>query len=215
MYSSVKARHPGSNYSIYLQGGRKWKNGSLKRNLQLAPLALLSMIVLVGCGSSHYAVLEPASESVTDFSILEIRNFSTTLSDRDSVNLANRFADQLYKTVMEERKAHPDESVFEHVVRATDQTDDVLVLDGTLISFEKGSRFDRWMWGFGTGKAYCTIRTTFSNKRTGNVVLKVDFDGELSMGFFGGDAEEAVDRVVEAFISYFDDYFEKEGIVSS
>ncbi len=37
--------------------------------------------------------------------------------------------------------------------------------------------------------------------------MKVDFDGELSMGLFGGSADEAVQGVVTAYLDYFDDYF--------
>ena len=40
------------------------------------------------------------------------------------------------------------------------------------------------------------------------MALKANFDGELSMSFFGGSPEETVDSVVRAFIEYFDDYFE-------
>jgi hypothetical protein len=48
---------------------------------------------------------------------------------------------------------------------------------------------------------------------TGEEVLRTNFDGELSMSFFGGSPEEAVDAVVRAFIDYFTDYFEDEGLV--
>jgi hypothetical protein len=50
---------------------------------------------------------------------------------------------------------------------------------------------------------------------TGEEVLKTNFDGELSMSLFGGSPDEAVDAVVRAFIDYFDDYFEKQGLKPS
>jgi hypothetical protein len=188
---------------------------SRKLSIRFAAFAFLSLLALTGCGSSRYTVLEPASEPIANFSVLEIRDFTSNLSDEDSVELASRFADQLYVAVMKDRDAHPGESVFEEVVRATTRNDDVLVLDGTIISFEKGSRAKRYWIGFGAGKAYCTIQATFINKLTGEQVLKTNFDGELSMSLFGGSPEEAVDAVVRAFIDYFDDYFEKEGIKRS
>lgn len=70
-------------------------------------------MVLTGCGSSRCTILEPASEPVTRFSVLEIRDFTNNLSDADSIELANRFADRLYSTVTKDRKANPGESVFE------------------------------------------------------------------------------------------------------
>lgn len=168
-----------------------------------APLFLM----LSACASSHYTVLEPASEPLANFDVLQINDFTSNLSDDDSMNLANRFADQLHAKIMEQRDKNPGQRSFRDVVRATDDTDSVLVLDGKLIAFDKGSRAKRYWIGFGSGKAYCTIQATFTNKATGEEVLKANFDGELAMGFFGGDEEEAVDAVVESFIDYFDDYF--------
>lgn len=180
---------------------------SVARVTAVAVIALM----ISACGSSKYTILEPAKQPLTSFEVLEIRDFTSNLSDADSVNLAGRFADQLHAAVMKDRQNNPGESIFRDVNRGTDETESVLVLDGVVISFEKGSRAKRYFIGFGAGKAYCTIQATFTSKETGEVVLRSNFDGELSMSFFGGSAEEAVDAVVEAFIDYFDDYFEVEG----
>lgn len=176
------------------------------------PSALLMIafaLLAAGCGSSRYTVIEPPRESVRDFKILEIRDFKSNLQDEDSIRLAGKFADRLYAAVMEDRREHPGESIFEQVVRGEAATGDVLVLDGTIISFEKGSRAKRYFIGFGAGKAFCTIQSTFTNKSTGREILKTNFDGELSMSFFGGSADEAVDAVVDAYIDYLRDYFAK------
>jgi hypothetical protein len=174
------------------------------------PFAMLVVVVFLlnACGSSHYTVLQPANEPLANFEILEIKDFTSNLADADSIDLANRFADQLYTAVMEDRKETPGASIFRDVVRSTDETKSVLVLNGVVVSFDKGSRAKRYWIGFGAGKAFCTIQATFTNKETGVDVLKSNFDGELSMSFFGGSAEEAVDAVVDAFMDYFDDYFE-------
>ena len=168
---------------------------------------VLLVFILSACASSRYTVLEPAKEPLTNFEILEIRDFTSNLSSEDSINLANRFADQLHLAIHDERKKNSGESIFRDVVRGSDNGGSVLVLDGVVISFEKGSRAKRYFIGFGAGKAYCTIQATFTNKETGEVVLKANFDGELSMSFFGGSPEEAVTSVVKAFVEYFDDYF--------
>lgn len=96
------------------------------------------------------------------------------------------------------------------MVRETDQIDGVLVLDGIIISYEKGSRAKRYFIGFGSGKAYCTIQSVFTDKKTTEQILKLNFDGELSMGLFGGSVEQAVFEVVKAYLDYFDDYFESQ-----
>lgn len=177
---------------------------------RLTALMLVAFACLAtGCGSSRYTVIEPPSESIRDFRTLEIRDFTSNLSDADSLRLAEQFADRLYKAIQEDRRAHPGESIFEQVVRGTAATGEVLVLNGTILSFEKGSRAKRYFIGFGAGKAFCTIQSTFTNKTTGSEVLKTNFDGELSMSFFGGSADEAVDAVVAAYIDYLRDYFAK------
>ena len=178
----------------------------------VAPILVsLFAMTAAGCGSSRYTMVEPPKQAVTDFEVLEIRDFTSTLSDEDSRELAGRFANQLHAEVMKDRERNPGQTIFSEVVRATDRSDKVLVLDGVVISFEKGSRAKRFFIGYGSGKAFCTIQSTFTDKVTGQVVLKANFDGELSMSFFGGSAEEAVDSVVKAFIDYFRDYFEKGG----
>ncbi len=170
-------------------------------------LALLAVTVS-GCGSSRYTMIETPKQPVTNFTVLEIKDFTSALTDQDSINLAARFADQLHAAVIKDREKNPGKSIFSEVVRSSDRSDKVLALDGTVISFEKGSRAKRYFIGFGAGKAFCTIQASFKDKATGQEVLKTNFDGELSMSFFGGSAEEAVDEVVKAFIDYFRDYFE-------
>lgn len=173
-------------------------------------LILITLAFLTaGCGSSRYTVIEPPRESVRDFKILEIRDFKSNLQDKDSIRLADSFADRLYAAIQKDRKEHPGESIFEQVVRGNSATGQVLVLDGTVVSFEKGSRAKRYFIGFGAGKAFCTIESTFTNKSTGQEILTTKFDGELSMSFFGGSADEAVDAVVAAYIDYLRDYFAK------
>ena len=168
----------------------------------------MALVALSGCGSSRYTVLEPAKGPLTEYDILEIHDFTSNLNDVDSLDLADRFADQLHTAVMKERAQNPGESIFDEIVRGTEATGSVLELDGVVVSFEKGSRAKRYFIGFGSGKAYCTIQATFKDKATGEVVLKTNFDGELSMSFFGGSPEEAVTSVVKAFIDYLEDYFE-------
>ena len=168
------------------------------------------IVLIYSCASHRYTVVEPRKKALTDYHTLEIRDFKSNLMDKESETLAIGFADKLYQNVMKDRQEPPNEVVFKEVVRKTDEIDGVLLLDGTLISFEKGSRAKRYFIGFGSGKAYCTIQSVFTDKKTGEQILKLNFDGELSMGIFGGSEEEAVQGVVEAYLDYFDDYFENQ-----
>ncbi len=170
-------------------------------------MTVLMVAVATGCASHKYTVIQPPSKELTEFQILEIRDFTTFLGDEESKEIAALFADKLYENVMMHREENPDAVLFEQVVRHTDETENVAVLDGVVVSYEEGSRAKRYFIGFGAGKAYCTIRSTFTDKETSEKILEMDFDGELGMGVFGGSADEAVQGVVEAYLDYFDDYF--------
>jgi len=171
-------------------------------------LIMTTLAVVSGCASHKYSVLEPPSKDLTEYQVLEISDFTTFLGDSESKELAARFADKLYENVIEHREENPDKVIFDKVVRDTDETEGVAVLDGVVVSYEKGSRAKRYWIGFGAGKAYCTIRSTFTDKSTSEQILEMNFDGELGMGVFGGSADEAVQGVVEAYLDYFDDYYE-------
>jgi hypothetical protein len=173
-------------------------------------LLMAAFLVFNACSSHRYTVVEPRKKELTDYRILEIKDFKSNLVDSESKELAERFADRLHQNVMKDRQEHPEEVIFDDVVRQTNKTEGVLLLDGTLISFEKGSRAKRYFIGFGAGKAYCTIQSVFTDKTTNETILKLNFDGELSMGLFGGSMDEAVQGVVEAYLDYFDDYFENQ-----
>ncbi len=77
----------------------------------------------------------------------------------------------------------------------------------TLLSYEKGSRAKRYFIGFGAGKAYSTVKCEFIDKSTGEQVLEATFDGELSLGVFGGEAKRAYEGVVKAIVDYFNDNY--------
>ncbi len=177
----------------------------MKRYLTIL-FTLFAMGVLIGCASHRYTVVKPPSKSLTDYRILEISEFKTNLNDAESRELADRFAGRLHLAVMNYRENNPEDRVYEEVTLDTEKTGDVLLMQGTIISYEEGSRAKRYWIGFGSGKAYCTIQVIFTNKETGEELSRTNFDGELAMGLFGGDADEAVDGVVEAFIDYMQQY---------
>ena len=182
------------------------------KRLVTASMLIATVVLISACASHRYTVLEPSTKKLNDYKTLEIRDFTTTLEDEETRLLAKKFADRLYQNVMEDRRKHPDEIIFDEVVRWTSETDGVLTLDGTIISFEKGSQAARYFIGFGAGKAYCTIQSVFTDKETGEKVQKINFDGELSMGLFGGTVDEAVQGVVSAYLDFFDDYFDTHNL---
>ena len=79
-------------------------------------------------------MLQPANQPVTNFDVLEIKDFTSNLADEDSLELANRFADRLHTAVMRDREQNPGQSVFDAVLRESDRSERVLTLDGTVIN---------------------------------------------------------------------------------
>lgn len=167
---------------------------------------LFAIASLTACASHHYTVVEPAKATLSSYSVLEIPEFTTSLVDEESRVLADRFAGRLHQAIREHRAKNPDKIVFDEVTLGTERSDGVLVMQGSVVSYEKGSRAKRYFIGFGAGKAYCTIQAVFIDKATGEELSRTNFDGELAMGLFGGDVDEAVDGVVRAFIDYMQDY---------
>lgn len=54
------------------------------RMLRSGILLLLTLITL-GCASQRYTVVDPPSRPLTDFTALEIRDFTSNLSDIDAI----------------------------------------------------------------------------------------------------------------------------------
>ena len=169
------------------------------------------MLILVVIGSitgctHRYTVVEPPTNSLTDYSVLEISEFKSNLKDARSRGLASRFAGRLRWAVMKQREKNPQDIVYEEVTLDTDKTKGVLLMQGTLIEYEEGSRAKRYWIGLGAGKAYCTIQVILIDKETGEELSRTNFEGKLYMGLYGGDSIEAVDGVVDAFIDYMKQY---------
>ena len=67
-------------------------------------IVMTAIAVGSGCASHKYTVLEAPTKDLTDYQILEIRDFTTNLGDADSKEIAALFSDKLYENVMEHRK---------------------------------------------------------------------------------------------------------------
>lgn len=160
---------------------------------------------ITGC-FHRYTVEEHPTQSLTDYSILEISEFTTNLNDSKSRGFANRFAYRLHWAVKNHREKNPEDIVYEEVTLNTDKTRGVLLMQGTIIRYEEGSQALRYWIGLGAGKAHCKIQVVFINKETGEELGRTNFDGMIVMGVFGGDSDAAVDGVVDAFIDYMKKY---------
>lgn len=175
------------------------------KNLSTYMMMLFVIGSITGC-FHRYTVVEHPTKSLTDYSILEISQFKTSLNDAKSRGLANRFAYRLHWAVKNYREKNPEDIIYEEVTLNTDKTKGVLLMQGTITRYEEGSRAKRYWIGLGAGKAHCTIQVVFINKETGEELSRTNFDGVLVMGVFGGDSDQAVDGVIDSFINYMKKY---------
>jgi len=175
------------------------------KNISTCILMLLVLGTNSGC-FHRYTVVEPPTRSLADYSVLEISEFKTKLKDAKSRELTNRFAYKLRWAIKNYREKTPEGVIYEEVTLNTDKTRGVLLMQGTILRYEEGSRAKRYWIGLGAGKAYCTIQVIFIDKETGEELSRTNFDGTLLMGVFGGDADEAVDGVIDSFINYMKKY---------
>ena len=174
---------------------------------QISTCVLMLFVIgnITGC-FHRYTVVEPPTRSLTDYSILEISEFKTSLNDARSRSLANRFGYRLHWAIKNYREKKPEDIIYEEVTLSTDKTKGVLLMQGTIIRYDEGSRAKRYWIGLGAGKAQCTIQVIFIDKETGEQLSRTNFDGTLVMGVYGGDSDQAVDGVVDAFIAYMKKY---------
>lgn len=177
------------------------------RRMIIASFSFMLVLGLFGCASHRYVIVEPQSTSLKEFSVLEVKEFESNLKEEAALDVASKLPEMIINGINEYNASHPDAKLFSEVTKETDRIEDVLAVEGLLLSYEKGSRAKRYWIGFGSGKAYCTVQCTFIDKRTNKEILKANFEGELMGGIFGGDSEESAEGVVKAIIDYLEKHY--------
>lgn len=166
---------------------------------------LLLIAVLPGCASHRYTVDEPVQTKFGTYSSVEVADFSSNVAGEQAQRLAGALPERIVRT-LSEAKAASGAPLFATVSRS-DETRQSLRISGRILSFEEGSRAKRYLLGFGAGKAYTTVECRFADERTGETIATATFDGELSMGIFGGSSDEAVDGMLKSIVEYVNDNY--------
>ncbi|HWQ37738.1 MAG TPA: DUF4410 domain-containing protein [Burkholderiales bacterium] len=141
---------------------------------------------------------------------MEVGSFGTNVNSDAARNLAATLPQRIATTLREAKHSKTNKPLFEKVALAQEAQaggGNVLFLTGTIVSLEEGSRAKRYFIGFGSGKAFTTVECTFTDKSSGAKVARATFDGELSMGLFGGSADEATQGVLNSIVKYINDNY--------
>lgn len=162
---------------------------------------LALVIIISGCASNRYAVQSPASEPLSNFDGLEIKPFVSNVINDDATNIAENLPKKL-KEKIEFYNSRNKQKIFDSVYLGDGPDSNPLAAECKITSFEKGSRAARYFIGYGAGKAYTSLSCLFRSKNTGEIISEASFDGELSMGVFGGSVSEASEAMLSSIIDY-------------
>ena len=163
---------------------------------------VLVMLTLTGCASSRFAVEQPATTNFGQFDGLQINQFKSNLAAEEPTEIAAGLAGQLKEKLDERAKSDDKQPMFAKVDTAPVETTNPLIADCTLTSYEKGSRAKRYFIGFGAGKAFSTVRCAFIAANSEETISQASFDGELSIGMFGGSVNEASGAMLNSIIEF-------------
>lgn len=162
---------------------------------------LIVIFLVVGCASNRFAVQSPTKTQFRDFDSLEINDFKTNVIGSEAQDVADSMASTLKEKIIY-HNTNSEDKLFGDIVIGDSSALKPLIADCTLISYEKGSRAARYFIGFGAGEAFTTVSCSFIDKNTSNEISAATFDGELSIGFFGGSVSEASSAMINSIVEY-------------
>jgi Domain of unknown function (DUF4410) len=148
-------------------------------------ILIISLALYVSaCASGTITVLTPVTQQA-DYKTLKIESGTDTV------------------TLPADARAHFEKRLNEYLYDAKSgfTRGDELTLRYRFIQFDEGSRVARYVIGFGAGKGKMTAEVVFTD-RSGNELAKIHVEGEISMGFLGGDFDQAISAAARKVADY-------------
>lgn len=144
------------------------------------------ILVLAGCAGGATTVVSP------------VKNTPRVTSKTLSIELADDGI-QVPPAVREGFEKRLNEYLFSGNSKFSRGKD--LTLRYRFTHFDEGDRALRYVVGFGAGKGVMTAEVTFFDVG-GSKVAQINVDGEITMGFFGGDFDIAVTQAAREVADY-------------
>lgn len=157
----------------------------MKKIANAAAVVLLTL-TLVACASGATTVMAPPVITPgTAFKTLKIE------SGTDTVQLPT------------DARAHFEKRLNEYLLSGKTKfaAGPDLTLRYRFIQFDEGDRALRYLIGFGAGKGKMTAEVVFIDGQ-GKEVAKINVEGEISMGFLGGDFDMAISQAAREVADY-------------
>lgn len=156
---------------------------------------MLIILLVAGCAASRTQVVEPKKAGFENYSVLEITDLKNNIGPKVPAEVMQRVPDAIAEKVR-------GLSLYQAVNRVPAVTEaapetNTLILEGTIIEYEPGSRALRYLVGFGAGKAYATVQLKAIDKAKKEEIFRGNIAAEQSMGVFGGSFDGVIQKLVD------------------
>lgn len=154
------------------------------------------VLFIIGCAAGRTQIIQPKKVRFQNYQIIEITDFENNVGP----DLPAEFCAELPNSIAEKVK---ELNLFQEVIRSPVVTEGkherkVLIIKGTVIEYEPGSRGKRYLAGFtGWGKAFMTFQLVAIDKMTQETIFIGNVGAELSGGFFGGGFGGVIEKMAE------------------
>jgi hypothetical protein len=150
----------------------------------------LMVVLSAGCGAGRTMVLDVPDRKVVANGVEIVRAESTV---DIPVDVLIHFEKELRENLYE--KQNEKEAPF---VEGSD-----LRLEYCFIQFDKGNQFSRYMWGGlgNSGEGTMTVQVRYVDN-SNEEIAKIQSQGKIGSGFFGGSIKSAVNRCAEEITEY-------------
>ena len=170
-------------------------------------LLMALLVATSACASHRYSVQAPVDTKFGAFDAVEVHPFTSAVDTEAAREVAEKLPGALIAELAKATRNGSKERMFSVVADSAGAVAGVLTISGRVLSFEEGSRAQRYFIGLGAGKAFATVECVFTEKASGRQVAVATFDGELSGGLFGGSSGGAADGVVQAIRDFLSDNY--------
>ena len=178
----------------------------------ISAIPWLAVILLLAPAALLAAQEAPIAKPLAGYTTIVVEKF--TIEN----NAATENFPRGYETVMQNETIRRLEkkALFERVVDAAEATAEsdpapdtaaepgkTLVLSGTVVTFDKGSRAARYLVGFGAGATKIKVRFVLRDASSGQNVLEVDRQGKFYgvISFVGGSQSQADSKSARSVVA--------------
>jgi hypothetical protein len=159
---------------------------------KLSMIVFLILLIISGCVTSKPMMSMVKDVSLADYKVFEVppilnetrKTFEFDVADTLTQNIKSKLRDKGYK-----------------VSDGTATSEKVLIIRSSLLSYEPGSAFKRWL-APGFGKTQATVRTYLIDKKTGKVLGELVSADTVSAGglYSAGSDKRILDAITEGIV---------------